>query len=176
MNEITVKYMKKLGNIMVNSRGNQDIYWHAGRLPPGIPNSIFVGNANGNTVQLNIAESPNITAAQVIAAMKAHIVQQCRVRVVRCRHEITGNAAPAGVKFDDTRVGMTNRTATIGELGDTNAPFGANDDISLDSFTDYYDKLYKRYVAVFRTAPLYINHVVCHGSCHSNCHYARGRR
>lgn len=178
MNEITLKYMQKLSKITINDRGNFGIVYHGGNVPAGIPadQHQLTGDANGNTVLMQITQDPNTTANQVIAAMQEHIRQQARVRNMRYRHQITGNASPAGVKLDVTGISMTSILGVLSDMGDIAAPFKQGDDISLDTFTDYYDKLYQRYVATYRGAAQLVDYVVCHGSCHSSCHYARGRR
>lgn len=172
MNSVTRQYMKLLGRIQVNDRGNMGISWHAGNLPHASATH-FYGNAAGNTVQLVLDTSnPNIDATQVSNAMVEHITNQSRVRLVRYIMYLSGS----GAIYDGTAVGVTNINGVPGDMGDISPIFSGNQDISLQSFTDYYEKLYSRYTATYRNTATLLTDTICHSSCHTSCHYARGRR
>lgn len=172
MNSVTRKYMQLLGRIQVNDRGNFGISWHAGSLPHASATH-FIGNWAGNQEGLNIDTSnPNINADQVAAAMLLHIRYQCRVRLVRYIMYLTGS----GAIVDSTAVGFVNILGDPNAMGDISAPFGAGSDISLQTFTDYYEKLYSRYVATYRNVPTILTDTICHSNCHSSCYGSRSRR
>lgn len=172
MNSVTRKYMQLLSRIQVNDRGNLGISWHAGNKPHASATH-FIGNWAGNQEVLNIDTSnPNINASQVAAAMLLHIRYQSRVRLVRYIMYLTG----AGAIVDTTAVGFVNILGDPAAMGDISAPFGAGSDISLQTFTDYYEKLYSRYVATYRNAPTLLTDTICHSSCHSSCYGSRSRR
>lgn len=172
MNPVTRKYMQLLSRIQINDRSNEGIVWHAGNKPHAQATH-FIGNASGNTAELNLnTASANITAAQVAEAMKEHIRMQARVRRIRYIMNLTGGAT----QVDQTQVGMVSTKGVDSEMGDIAPLFGPGDDISLQTFTDYYEKLRLRYVARYRNTTTTLTDTICHSNCHSSCYAARNRR
>ncbi len=181
MNSVTRKYMQLLSRIQVNDRGNLvNITWHAGNLPHADATH-FIGNWAGNQEVLNIDTSnPNINADQVAAAMLLHIRYQCRVRLVQyIMYLSTKDSIQYSTNLvivNSTAVGFVNVLGDPNEMGDISAPFGAGSDISLQTFTDYYEKLYSRYIATYRNKPTLLTDTICHSSCHDSCYGSRSRR
>lgn len=172
MNSVTRKYMQLLGRITINDRGNLGIVWHAGNKPHDSATH-FIGNASGNAEQLVLDTSnPNISASEVSTAMLNHVLQQCRVRLVHYIMYLSGS----GAIVDSTQMAMTGLVGVPSEMGDVSPTFASGTDISLEEFTNYYEKLYQRYVARYRNTATQLTDTICHSSCHSSCHMARGRR
>ncbi len=196
MNPVTRKYMTLLGRITVNDRGNTGIVWHAGNKPH--PDAThFIGNTAGNQVQFELDTSnPNINATEVSNAMLLHVRNQCRVRLVRyvmykswvsykctgynnMNCGIAGKPTPGSGKdtiLDVTSTGFVSTLGVPADMGDITPLFSAGSDISLQTFTDYYEKLYNRYIATYRNSGSLLSDTVCHTNCHDQCHGSRGRR
>lgn len=172
MNPVTRKYMQLLGRIQINDRGNAGIVWSAAA-PPSPHATGFIGNVNGNptALALNTANA-NLTATEVSNAMLAHILTQGKVRRIRYILYLTGGP----VQIDSTQVGYVNMPGVVGEMGDVSPLFTGGADVSLQTFTDYYEKLYARYVARYRNTSTTMTNTICHSSCHSSCYGSRSRR
>lgn len=172
MNPITRAYMQQLGRVKINDRGNAGLVWHAGNKPYW-GTGHFIGSATGNQVQLDLsATGPDLNAKQVTDAMLAHVIQQCRIRLVRYILYLSGGP----VQIDRTNVGFVNMPGVVSEMGDVSPIFAAGSDVSLQSFNDHYEKLYQRYVARYRNTVTIRTDTICHSSCHSSCYGSRSRR